>query len=79
MSVSEFEVIVLENGDIGLQQVGEGELLVRVNFSAEVKRYLGEQQVEVAKRMINSGINAVIEMEQSDVISLEQEQDITVH
>ncbi len=79
MSVSEFELIVLENGDIGLQQVGEGELLVRVNFSAEVKRYLGEQQVEVAKRMINSGINAVIEMEQSDVISLEQEQDITVH
>ena len=79
MSVSEFELIILENGDIGLQQVGEGELLVRVNFSAEVKRYLGEQQVEVAKHMINSGINAVIEMEQSDVISLEQERDITVH
>jgi hypothetical protein len=79
MSVSEFELIVLENGDIGLQQVGEGDLLVRVNFSPEVKRYLGEQQVEVAKRMIDSGIKAVIEMEQSDIISLEREQDITLH
>jgi hypothetical protein len=65
MVVSEFELIVLENGDIGLQQVGESDLLVRVNFSADVKQYLGDQQLDVAKRMIDSGIRAVIELEKS--------------
>lgn len=65
MVVSEFELIVLENGDIGLQQVGESDLLVRVNFSADVKQYLGDQQLDVAKRMIDSGIRAVIELEES--------------
>jgi hypothetical protein len=65
MVVSEFELIVLESGDIGLQQVGESDLLVRVKFSADVKQYLGNQQLDVAKIMIDSGIRAVIELEKS--------------
>jgi hypothetical protein len=67
MVVSEFELIVLENGDIGLQQVGESDLLVRVNFSADVKKYLGDQQLDIAKRMIDSGIQAVIELQKSQI------------
>jgi len=69
MVVSEFELIVLENGDIGLQQVGDSDLLVRVNFSTDVKQYLGNQQFEVAKKMIDSGIQAVIELEKSEIIT----------
>ena len=78
MVVSEFELIVLENGDIGLQQVGENNLLVRLNFSKDVKQYLGNQQLEVAKRMIDSGIQAVIELEESEIIS-EIESTTTIH
>ena len=78
MVVSEFELIVLENGDIGLQQVGENNLLVRVNFSKDVKQYLGNKKLEVAKRMIDSGIQAVIELEKSAVIS-EIEPISTIH
>ena len=32
MAIAEFELIVLENGDVGLQRVGSDELLVRVKF-----------------------------------------------
>lgn len=79
MAVSEFELIVLDNGDIGLQRVGVEDLLVRVNFSPDVKQYLGEQQVEVAKRMIDSGINAVIELEQSDILTTQKDSYTTLH
>lgn len=78
MVVSEFELIVLENGDIGLQQVGESDLLVRVNFSEDVKQYLGDQQLDVAKRMIDSGIRAVIELEKSQ-LTPETDPSSTIH
>jgi hypothetical protein len=64
MAITEFELIVLENGDVGLQRVGGDDLLVRVKFSPEVRQYLGEHHVEVAKRMIDTGIKTVYELEQ---------------
>jgi len=64
MAISEFELIVLENGDVGLQRVGGEDLLVRVKFSADVKEYLGDHHIEVAKRMIDTGIKTVYELEQ---------------
>ena len=65
MSTPSFELIILENGDIGLQRAGVDETLVQVKFSSKVKDYLGEHHIEVAKQMIDSGIQAVIEWEQA--------------
>ena len=79
MTVSEFELIVLEDGDVGLQRAGADDLLVRVKFSPRIKEYLGEQQVEVAKRMINTGIKTFFELEQSASSGADSKSDPTVH
>ena len=79
MSTPAFELIILENGDIGLQRAGVDETLVQVKFSPKVKEYLGDQQVEIAKEMIDSGIQAVIDWEQDTVMAQEQEPSDTVH
>lgn len=79
MRTAAFELIILENGDIGLQRAGVDETLVRVKFSPKVKEYLGDQQVEIAKQMIDSGIQAVIDWEQATVMAQEQEPSDTVH
>ena len=79
MAIAEFELIVLENGDVGLQRVGSDELLVRVKFSLEVLQYLGEDHIEVAKRMIDTGIKTVYELEQSVSDADEIDAHTTIH
>ena len=79
MSTPAFELIILENGDIGLQRAGADETLVRVKFSSKVKEYLGEQHIEVAKKMIDSGIQAVIDWEQAELLPEQQHPSKTVH
>jgi hypothetical protein len=79
MSTPAFELIILENGDIGLQRAGADEVLVQLKFSSKVKQYLGEQHIEVAKQMIDSGIQAVIDWEQAAVVTKEQAVNKTVH
>ena len=79
MSKPAFELIILENGDVGLQRAGVNETLVQVKFSSKVKQYLGEQHIEVAKKMIDSGIQAVIDWEQEELVAEQQEPSKTVH
>jgi citrate lyase gamma subunit len=79
MSTPAFELIILENGDIGLQRSGVDETLVQVKFSSKVKKYLGEQHIEVAKQMIDSGIQAVIDWEQAETFAEQQKPSKTVH
>jgi hypothetical protein len=79
MGTPAFELIILENGDIGLQRAGVDETLVQVKFSSKVKEYLGEQHIDVAKQMIDSGIQAVIDWEQEMVLAEEQKPSKTVH
>ena len=79
MSTPAFELIILENGDIGLQRAGADETLVRVKFSSKVKEYLGEQHIEGAKKMIDSGIQAVIDWEQAELLAEQQQPSKTVH
>jgi hypothetical protein len=79
MAISEFELIVLEDGDVGLQRVGTNDPLVRVRFSSEVKEYLGEQQIEVAKRMIDAGIKTVSELEQTAPANVAIDSLTTIH
>ena len=79
MSTPAFELIILENGDIGLQRAGVNETLVQVKFSSKVKQYLGEQHIEVAKKMIDSGIQAVIDWEQEEHVAEQKKLSKTVH
>lgn len=74
MSNSYYEIVELADGEIALQRVdGDGEPLVTVSFSDEVKFYLQEQCVEVAKAMINTGIKIVGQMQEEDVSEAEEE------
>jgi len=79
MSVAEFELIVLDNGDVGLRRIGGDEPLVRVKFSSEVKEYLGDQQIAVAKSMIDEGIKTVYQLEREVPEDDELEPHPTVH
>ncbi len=67
MSNSYYEIVELADGEIALQRIdGDGEPLVRVSFSDEVKLYLQEQYVDVAKAMINTGIRIVGQMQEDN-------------
>lgn len=79
MSTPAFELIILDNGDIGLQRAGVNETLVQVRFSSKVKKYLGEQHIEVAKQMIDSGIQAVIDWEQEELVAEQHQTSETIH
>lgn len=77
MSSSFYEIVELANGEIALQRAdGDGEMLVRVSFSDEVKFFLQEQHLEVAKAMINTGIRIVGQIQKEEIgIELEVDDD----
>lgn len=60
MASSLYEIIELPDGEYALQRSGEeGEPLVIINFSEEARLYLLESGLDVARAMIDAGINAV--------------------
>ncbi|MEM1111099.1 MAG: hypothetical protein AAGI11_04245 [Pseudomonadota bacterium] len=69
MSTSLLEIVELEDGEIVLQRADdESEPLVRIRFSEESNLYLMDQGLEVAKAMIQAGIQAAAAIaEQGDV------------
>ena len=62
MSSSFYEIVMLSDGEVVLQRADEkGEPLIRINFSEEALYYLREGSMDVAKAMIDAGIDAVEE------------------
>ena len=62
MPSSFLEIAELANGDIVLQradETGKSEPLVTITFSDESAAYMNDQTLEVAKMMIQAGIQAV--------------------
>jgi hypothetical protein len=60
VSSSLLEIVELANGDFVLQRAsGEGEPLVNIHFSDESKAYIADVGIEVARVMIQAGIQAV--------------------
>jgi len=58
-----YEIQELPNGDVVLQRADEtGEPLVRIRFSAESLAFLGEGRFDVAKAMIEAGMDAAGEI-----------------
>ncbi|MBQ0797824.1 MAG: hypothetical protein KBT63_00970 [Porticoccaceae bacterium] len=60
MASALYEIIELPDGEYALQRSGEeGEPLVTIGFSEEARLYLLESGMDVARAMIDAGINAV--------------------
>ncbi|PCK10132.1 MAG: hypothetical protein COA42_00630 [Alteromonadaceae bacterium] len=60
-----YEIIELPNGDIALQRADDkGEPLVSIRFSQESLYFLSESKVEVAKAMIEAGLEAAGDMDE---------------
>jgi len=62
MALTEFELVMMEDGEVALQRSGSDEPLVRITFSPEVLNYLDGKHVEVAKSMMDAGIQTVFEI-----------------
>ncbi|MAE03908.1 hypothetical protein OAT22_09200 [Porticoccaceae bacterium] len=62
MALTEFELIMMDNGEVALQRSGADEPLVRITFSKDVLSYLDGKHVDVAKSMMDAGIQTVFEI-----------------
>lgn len=63
MPSSLYEIVMLPDGQVVLQRANEkGEPLIRINFSDEAKFYLNNTTIDIAKAMIDAGIDAVEEL-----------------
>jgi hypothetical protein len=76
MSSSFYEILELSSGEIVLKRSGDEhsrEPLVTLKFSAESKAFLGNGRFEVAKAMIEAGMEAASELaaEAQDEIALD--------
>lgn len=59
-----YEIVELENGEIALQRVDEaGEPLVCIRFSEESLYFLNDARFEVAKAMIEAGLDAASDIQ----------------
>lgn len=63
MPSSLYEILELANGEVVLQKSDDGkEPLVSIRFSAESLAYLGEARFDVAKAMIEAGMDAASDL-----------------
>lgn len=68
MSSSLLEIVELANGDFVLQRAGgEGEPLVNIHFSEESRAYIAGAGIEVARVMIQAGIQAVAQLNEEQL------------
>lgn len=74
MPTSMYEIVMLPNGDVVLQHVGQPEeRVVKISFSADAKIYLQGAQLDVAKAMIDAGIDAVEQLNTDNMAELIEE------
>ncbi len=60
MASSLYEIVMLPDGDFALQRTDDqDEPLVRISFSEEARGFLQDASMDVAKAMIDAGIDAV--------------------
>lgn len=72
MSSSFLEIVQLANGDIVLQSADEErEPLVNISFSEESLSYIGGAGLDIARAMIQAGIQAVARMDELKLIESE--------
>lgn len=63
MTTAVLEIVELGDGEVALRRAdGEGENLVTIQFSDEAVAYLRDAHVDIARAMINTGIQIVGKM-----------------
>lgn len=68
MPSSFLEIVELESGEVVLKRVDdESEPLVSIKFSDESKAYINDAKLEVAKIMMQAGIQAAAHLSGSEV------------
>ena len=72
MSASLLEIVDLGDGEVVLQRADdESEPLVTIRFSEESRLYLMENGLEVAKAMIQAGIQAAAALAEQGEVEIE--------
>jgi hypothetical protein len=72
MSTSLLEIVDLGDGEVVLQRADDdSEPLVSIQFSEEASAYLMENNLEVAKMMIQAGIQAAAKMAEMSGVEIE--------
>ncbi len=72
MTTSLLEIVDLGDGEIVLQRADdESEPLVSIQFSEETSAYLMDHNLEVAKAMIQAGIQAAAKMAEMSGVEIE--------
>ena len=72
MSTSLLEIVDLGDGEVVLQRADDdSEPLVSIQFSEEGRAYLMENNLEVAKVMIQAGIQAAAKMAEMSGVEME--------
>jgi hypothetical protein len=68
------EIVELDDGEIVLQRADDDSApLVRIQFSEESQLYLMDQSLEVARAMIQAGIQAAASLSEQSEAEAEQE------
>jgi|TARA_B110000967_G_scaffold197594_1_gene229515 hypothetical protein len=62
MPLAEFELVMLESGEVALQRTGSDQPLVRINFAPEAMTYLDGKHLEVAKTMMDAGLQKAFDV-----------------
>jgi hypothetical protein len=76
VSTSLLEIVELEDGEIVLKRADEdSEPLVRIRFSEESDLYLMDNGLEVAKAMIQAGIQAAAAIADQNELEIETTHD----
>ena len=72
--MSFFEIVVLPNGDIALKRGNDNdEPLIRISFSREIEGFSDESKIDLAKVMIEAGIDLFDKMDLDILQSAEEE------
>lgn len=62
-----FEIVELANGDVALQRAEDkGEPLLTIHFSEESNFYLQDAKIEVARAMVQAGLEAASEIAEAN-------------
>ncbi|MBU2885130.1 hypothetical protein KO507_05055 [Gilvimarinus agarilyticus] len=72
MSASLFEIVELANGDVVLQRADEeGEPLLSIRFSTESLTLMRDGKFDIAKAMIEAGMEAANDLPEDDESAFE--------
>ena len=75
MPLAEFELVMLESGEVALQRAGSKEPLVRINFAPEAMTYLDGKHLEVAKIMMDAGLQRAFDIGDEQLPQSDSEED----